>query len=155
MKQQIAYEEVLERLNAYILKHNMRHTPEREMVLEEICNLTQPFTADKLAEKCRPLRLSQGTVYNSLSLFVSARILHAFNREEGRTSTEYELTTGVKSHIRMVCTTCGRIAEIHDKAIEHIVQSRKYSNFTPGHYTMQIYGQCKVCRGKNTIGNSK
>ena len=148
MKNKLPYDTALGKLNAYIAANNMRHTTEREMVLNEICVMTQPFTAEQLAEHCRPLRLSQGTVYNSLALFVSARILHAFNRETGRTVTEYELAEEEKSHIQIVCTQCGRIAEAHDKAIEHIVASRKYSNFIPGHYSMRIYGQCKVCRKK-------
>lgn len=146
MKAQVPYESALEHLNAYIAEHNMRHTPEREMVLMEICEMPQPFTADKLTERCQKLRLSQGTVYNTLNLFVSARILHCFIRENGRAATEYELTTGSKSHIQIICNNCGRLAEVHDKAIEHIVASRKYSNFVPHLYTMRIYGQCKVCR---------
>lgn len=146
MKARLPYETALERLNAYIAEHNMRHTPEREMVLTEICDMPQPFKADKLTERCQKLRLSQGTVYNTLSLFVSARILHAFIRENGRAATEYELTVGEKSRIQMICTNCGRMVDLHDKAIEHIVNARKYNNFVPEHYTMRIYGQCKVCR---------
>lgn len=148
----LPYEAALEKLNAYIAENNMRHTPEREMVLMEICEMPQPFTTDQLTERCLPLRLSQGTVYNSLALFVSAQILHAFCRETGRTATEYELTTGDKSHIQVICTRCGRVMETSDKAIEHIVHSRKYSNFIPNHYSMRIYGQCKICRSrKNKI----
>jgi len=146
MKAGLSYEAALERLNAYIAQHNMRHTPEREMVLMEISEMTQPFTAEQLAQRCLKLRLSQATVYNTLNLLVSARILHAFNREAGRTATEYELMTSERSHIQIICTNCGRITEAHDKAIEHIVASRKYSNFLPSVYSMRIYGQCKACR---------
>lgn len=148
MKSSLSYQAALDRLNTYITANHMRHTPERKMVLMEICEMPQPFTADKLAERCAALRLSQGTIYNSLALFVSARILHAYNRENGRTSTEYEIIHGEKSQVQIICIKCGRMAEIHDKAIEHIIKSRKYSNFTPDHYTMHIYGECKVCRKK-------
>ncbi len=150
MKAELSYQAALERLNLFIAEHNKRHTPEREMVLMEISEMPQPFTAEQLAQRCLKLRLSQATVYNTLNLFVSARILHAFNREAGRTVTEYELMTGERSHIQIICTQCGRVTETHDKAIEHIVVSRKYSNFIPAHYSLRIYGQCKVCRRKKS-----
>jgi len=106
-KPKLPYEEALTKLNAYIESHNMRHTPEREMVLNEICDMQQPFTAEQLTERCKPLRLTQGTVYNSLNLFILARILHSYVREAGRSATLYELAVGVRSTVVMVCTRCG------------------------------------------------
>lgn len=147
MTNKLPYEEALRRLNDYIETHDMRHTPEREMVLNEICDMPQPFTADQLTERCKPLRLTQGTVYNTLKLFVVARILHSFIREAGRSATQYELAVGTKSSVFMVCTRCGRSVELRDKAaFEHIVAMRRYSNFVPESYSMRIYGHCKLCR---------
>lgn len=147
MKPKLPYEEALTRLNEYIESHNMRHTPEREMVLNEICDMPQPFTAEQLSERCKPLRLTRGTVYNSLKLFILARILHSFVRESGRSATQYELAVGARSSMMLVCTRCGRKVELRDKtAIEHIVAMRKYTNFVPESYTMHIYGHCKLCR---------
>ena len=152
-KPKLEFDEALNRLNAYIEEHHMRHTPEREMVLEEICKLPQPFTAERLYAVCKPLRLSQGTIYNSLSLFILARILHANSREHGRISTAYELTVGPKSRMQFVCIRCGRTVEFNDKAVAHIVRARKYTNFVPEYCTMVVYGQCKVCRRKQLIEN--
>jgi len=146
-KSRLPYEEALTKLNDYIESHNMRHTPEREMVLNEICDMQQPFTAEQLTERCKPLRLTQATVYNSLKLFIVARILHSFVRETGRSATQYELAVATRSTVMMVCTRCGRTVELRDKtAIDHIVAMRKYSNFVPENYSMRIYGHCKLCR---------
>ena len=146
MKNKLPYDTALGKLNAYIAANNMRHTTEREMVLNEICVMTQPFTAEQLAEHCRPLRLSQGTVYNSLALFVSARILYKLERTKGVISEQYKWALDAKDAMRIICTRCGREAHFTDKAIQQIVQNRKYANFVPAHFSLTIYGVCKTCR---------
>lgn len=140
------YEAALERLNAYIKDHNMRRSVVREMILEQVIALPQPFTAEQLAKVCAAERISVGSVYNVLSVFIDAQIIHAFQRQRGQNATEYELTTVVENCIQMICGRCKRATTIHDKAIEHLVATRKYSNFNPHHYTLFIYGECKHCR---------
>ena len=140
------YEAALERLNAYIKAHNMRRSVVREMILEQVVALPQPFTAEQLAKACAAERISVGSVYNVLSVFIDAQIIHAFQRQRGQNATEYELTTVVENCIQMICGKCKRATTIHDKAIEHLVANRKYSNFNPHHYTLFIYGECKHCR---------
>lgn len=135
-----------EQLDRYIAEHNMRPSKVRNMVLEQVCLLSQPFTADQLAKACEAERISIGTVYNTLSLFISAQILHATQRQRGRTATEYELVTGAHNRIQMICQRCGRVANLRDKAIENLIERRKYSNFNEQHFSLFVYGECKHCR---------
>lgn len=139
-------EAAVERLNRYIEEHEMRASQVRVMVLEQICLLPQPFTADQLAQACQAERISVGTVYNSLALFLKAEILHATNRQRGRSSTEYELITGFKNRMQIICQRCGRVSDIQDKAIDRLIHVRKYSNFNLQHYSLFVYGECKHCR---------
>ena len=140
------YEAALERLNAYIKAHNMRRSVVREMILEQVMALPQPFTAEQLVKACAAERISVGSVYNVLSVFIDAQLIHAIQRQRGQTATEYELTTVAQNCIQMICGKCRRATTIHDKAIEHLIATRKYSNFNPHHYTLFIYGECKHCR---------
>lgn len=142
------YKAALTRLNAYIGEHEMRVSRVREMVLEQVCLLPQPFTADRLAKACMAERISVGTVYNALDLFLSAQILHASKRQRGKAATEYELITSRQTRMQIICQRCGRVSEIHDKAIERLVQERKYSNFNASHFSVFVYGECKHCRRK-------
>ena len=142
------YDAALERLNEYIADHGMRHTPEREMVLMCVCQLPQPFTADELEQACQNDRISHGTIYNALELFITAQILHANNRQKGRHATEYELISGNKIRMQYICQECGRTVEMHDKAISRLIRERKYSNFELQHFSLYVYGQCKICRSK-------
>ena len=148
MTGQESYIAAQERLDTYVREHGMRPSKVRNMVLEQVCQLEQPFVADQLVEACKKERISVGTVYNALSLFLLAQILHAIDRQRGRTATEYELMTGSVIRMQILCGKCGRVADIHDKVIERMVKERKYSNFTMQHFSLFVYGECKICRRK-------
>lgn len=140
------YKAAVTKLNAYIEAHKMRVSQVREMVLKQVCLLPQPFNADQLTKACAAERISVGTVYNALDLFLSAQILHASERQRGRAATEYELITGHQTRMQIICQRCGRVSETRDKAIERLIQERKYSNFNASHFSIFIYGECKHCR---------
>lgn len=140
------YNNAVERLNGYLKANEMRPSVVRNAVLEQACYLPQPFTAKQLVEVCKEQRISIGTVYNSLNLFISAQILHATERQRGKTATEYELITGNQHRMQIICQKCGRVSDIQDRAIARLIQERKYSNFTLQHYSLFVYGECKVCR---------
>ena len=118
----------------------------RNAVLEQAFMLPQPFTADQLVEACQAQRISVGTVYNSLEIFVSAQILHSITRQRGQNATEYEWMVGDQTRMQVVCEKCGRVSDFHDKAIERLIQERRYSNFTIQHFSLYVYGECKLCR---------
>ena len=140
------YDSALNRLNAYIQQEKLRVSPVRKMVLERVCLLKQPFTAEQLIEACAEEHISDATIYNALTLFVTARILQATKRQRGQTATEYELTIGTHSRMQIVCTKCGRVTTIHDKALEQIVKEHKYYNFNFDRFSLFVYGECKHCR---------
>ena len=145
-----AYNSALERLNQYVLSHNKRPSKVRNEVLEQAFLLPQPFTADQLMEACKEQRISTGTVYNSLQLFVSAQILHSITRQRGQAATEYEWMIGGQTRMQIICQKCGRVSDFHDKAIERLIQERRYSNFVLQHFSLYVYGECKLCRKRNT-----
>lgn len=146
MKGQKTYEAALVKLNEYIGAHAMRRSTVREMVLEQACQLPPRFTAEQLTEACAAERISVGTVYNALELFIKAQIFHAIDRQRGKGATQYEVVPGKQTHMLIQCSRCGRITDIHDKAIDHLIRVRKYTNFEMQRYTLMIYGECKHCR---------
>lgn len=140
------YTNALERLNHYLKANDLRPSVVRTAVLEQACYLPQPFTAKQLVAVCQEQRISIGTVYNSLNLFISAQILHANERQRGKAATEYEVITGEHHRMEIICQKCGRVVDIQDKAIARLIKERKYSNFTLQHYSLFVYGECKICR---------
>jgi Fe2+ or Zn2+ uptake regulation protein len=146
VKGQKTYEAALVKLNEYISARNMRKSRVREMVLEQACMLPPLFTAEQLAKACAAERISVATVYNSLELFITAQILHAIDRQRGKSATQYEVIPGKQTYMQIQCSKCGRVSEIKDKAIDHLIRVRKYINFDMQRYTLLIYGECKHCR---------
>ena len=145
MKHQTA-NSALERLNQYIESNGLRPSVVRNCVLEQACLLPQPFTAAQLNEACKKQRISTGTVYNALDIFVSAQILHGINRQRGKNATEYELVNANSSYMQYICAKCGRTVNFKDKAISRLIRERNYSNFDLQHFSLIVYGECKICR---------
>lgn len=141
------YEHALRLLDAYIRENNLRHTLERENLLRMMAELNKPvFTFKDLDKKRQEAHISVPTLYNSLNLFVSARILYCMPRTQGVSQEQYKWTFESKNTLRMICTRCGREAAFRDKALEQIVQKRNYTNFVPANYALFVYGECKICR---------
>lgn len=135
------------RLDAYVKEHQMRHSQVRNIVLQQVCQLHQPFTAAQLEEVCKEERISTGTIYNVLNLLIEAQLVRIYDRGVGQTVTEYELITEVsRSHMQVICRKCGRRTFFYDKAIQRMVAERQYSNFNLQNYTLVVYGECKICR---------
>ena len=147
-----SYNAALERLCRYVREQEKRPSKVRNMVLAQVCQLAQPFTAEQLSKACEQDRISVGTVYNALTLFVDAGIVRAITRQRGKAATEYELITGSASRFLMICKKCGRTVELSDKAIARLIKERKYSNFNIQHFSLFVYGECKICR-KRSIKN--
>lgn len=141
------YEKALAVLDEYIRANNLRHTLERERLLKIIAELNKPiFTVHDIDAKRQEAHISVPTLYNSLGLFVSARILYKLERTQGVTSEQYKWALDAKNSMRVICTRCGREATFNDKALLQIVQNRKYANFVPAHFSLYVYGVCKTCR---------
>ena len=75
-----SYKAAQDRMDKFVREHEMRPSRVRNMVLEQVCALPQPFTAEQLREACVAERISVGTVYNALNLFLDAHLLHAYTR---------------------------------------------------------------------------
>ena len=140
------YKAALAMLDQYIYEHKFRHTPEREIVLQIICDLHQPFTPVQVVEKIAKENISQATVYNCINFFEQAGIIHLLQKRMTKSRSEWEIISDKRNHLQLICKKCGRISDFNDIAITNAVELRKYSNFTPKHFTIFVYGECKHCR---------
>lgn len=147
------YKAVMDTLNAYLLEHEMRMTPVRAIILNELCQLPQPFTESQLEEACRNERISRATIYNTLNLLMKIGALHTLERQRGRTVTEYEITKEEVNRMQIVCTKCGRVTEFHEKAIARLMKEKKFVNFNIRHFRLTVFGECKACvRSRKRLG---
>ena len=150
------YEQALVVLDKYIRDHNLRHTLEREQMLKIMAEINKPiFTIHDIDQKRKDAHISVPTMYNSLNLFVSARILYRLERTHGVQLEQYKWALDAKNSMRVICTRCGREASFTDKALLRIIQERKYANFIPAHFSLYVYGTCKTCRRLLIKGEDK
>lgn len=136
-----------ELLANYIVEHQLRHTPERYTILAKICEL-QRFTIDELRSKLTDITISRATVYNTLSLLEDARLIQKLDKEFGVRTTQYELVHASDSSVQVICQRCGRVSTVRDTTISRMLADKKWSNFVPHHFSLYVFGHCKVCRRK-------
>lgn len=141
------YKTAQEQLNGYVRTHDMRDSRVRNMVLESICSLRQPFTEAQLQEECMQKHIARATVYNTLNICLKAKLIRAYERSFGQKVREYELITSpLRTRMQICCRKCGRKAFFADKALMRMVEERTYINFEVQRFTLVVYGECKVCR---------
>ena len=150
-----SYSSALTQLNRYLHENEKRPSRVREMVLTQVFQLPQPFTAEQLVKACEEDHISVGTVYNSLNLFIDARLLRATVRQRGKSATEYELLIGATNKVQFICKKCGRTVEFSDQQIARSIKAHGYNNFVMQNYNLTVYGECKICRKKVIRAKSK
>lgn len=141
-----------EQLRAYLDEHHLRHTPERFAILNKICEL-QRFTIDELRNTLTELNISRATIYNTLSLLEDAQLIQKLDKEFGVRTAQYEMVHANESSVQIICQRCGRVSKVKDSTISRMLADKKWSNFMPNHFSLYLFGNCKVCRRK--LGNKK
>ena len=137
-------EEVREIFSKHLEEHNLRRTPERYAILEEIYSRTDHFDAEALYihMKNSNYRVSRATVYNTLELLVSCDLItkHQF----GKNLTQYEKSYGFKQHDHLICLECGKVVEFCDPRVQQIKTTMgDLLNFQIEHHSLNLYGHCK------------
>lgn len=147
MKVEDLYRLNKDRFDHYLVKHNKKHTIERETILQRACELPPPFTAEQLVNAVEKDHISQATVYNVLTLLRDAQIIHLSGNGDQQ-QRMYEVIGTNNNHLQIICTKCGRVTDFKDVAITNVLHNKRFNNFNLQHFSLFAYGECKVCRKK-------
>jgi Fur family ferric uptake transcriptional regulator len=138
-----AVEEAQARLTRHMREKGLKHTRQRDEILEAFFSVGGHTSIDDLLARVQTRMPGVGyaTVYRSMKLFVEAGVAHARNFRDGQTRFEPRLVD--EHHDHLICTDCGRIFEFEDPQIES-----RQSEIAAGYglrltsHRHEIYGSC-------------
>jgi len=146
-------DEVKRIFTSYLEMKNLRKTPERYAILDEIYHTKGHFDVDSLYSSMikKKHRISRATVYNTLDLLVECDLVskHQF----GKNLAQYEKAFGYRQHDHLICTDCHQVVEFCDPRIHNIQTTvGDLLQFKVMHHSLILYGSCSKtnCENKET-----
>ena len=133
--------------NSYLVTQDLKHSEQREEILDIFLNNEKHLTANELYGIVRNKYPSVGyaTIYRTLKLFCECGLCREFKLDDG--TTRYEHLYKHKHHDHLICTKCGRFVEVVDSDIERLQEKLfKQYDFYPQRHRMELYGICKKCK---------
>ena len=132
-------------LARYLEEHNLKHTKQREAILETFLEATGHVTGEQLYQAVREAHPNIGftTVYRTMKLLCDAGLANEHHFDDGITRYEIEH----EHHDHLVCTKCGKIIEFECQMIEttQLEIADRYE-FRVLRHRHELYGHCADCR---------
>ena len=132
-------------LARYLDDHNLRHTRQRDAILDVFLEAKGHITSEEIYQQVRERHPHIGftTVYRTMKLLCEAGLANERKFEDGVTRYEIEH----EHHDHLVCVRCGKIVEFECKMIESAQNeiAGRYG-FRVLRHRHELYGHCRSCR---------
>ena len=128
--------------------HSHRITSPRRAILSILTSEHGPFTAEELHGRMKKGECDLVTVYRCLTAMEEINVVRRCDFGDG--SYRYEFNTGEHHHHHIICRSCQSVRTIDlcvADSLERMARQLGYENVT---HTLEIFGICPKCQGKNT-----
>jgi len=132
-------------LTIYLDDNHLKHTKQREAILEVFLGTRGHINSEDLFRKVRELhpRIGYTTVYRTMKLLRDAGLAVERHFDDGATCYEIER----KHHDHLVCVRCGKIIEFESSMIEGAQDAiAKRYGFRLLRHRHELYGYCSDCQ---------
>jgi len=126
-----------------------RNTPQRRVILQELCQMkSHPTAAELYAVVRRRLpRVSLGTIYRNLEVLHEDGMIRKM--EFAGAETRFDGTLEQHYHVR--CTECGRIEDIYSlDSGQNPKQPSELAGFEVTGHRLEYFGVCPECRKRES-----
>jgi Fur family ferric uptake transcriptional regulator len=151
-------EEAQRKLSVYMRERGLKHTRQRDQILEVFFAAGGHVSIDDLLGQVQERMAGVGyaTVYRTMKLFAEAGVAHERHFDDGQ--SRYEPVIDDEHHDHLICTTCGTIFEFEDPIIEQRQADIAVAHgLRVEHHRHEIYGSCmapETC-SRRPLGNAR
>ena len=141
----MSHEVELKALSAYLEQNQLKHTKQRELILDVFLEAKRHITSEDLYQAVREEHPNIGytTVYRTMKLLVEAGLATERHFDDGITRYEIEQ----EHHDHLVCLKCGSIEEFECVLIEDTqLEIAARHDFQVLRHRHELYGHCRDCR---------
>lgn len=131
-------------LRDYLAATGRRATAERTMILDAAMSMPPHFRAEDLTQALEDSgrHVALSTVYYTLPVLVDAGLLERHNLDGD--TWRYEVP-GTPHH-HLLCLKCGKIRDMHDRALDTLLRTKRFTAFSPQTFSLTVTGICSTCR---------
>ncbi len=136
----------LQILDEFIKARGLRHTAQRETVLNTFLSVEGHVSVEELHRRVahNAREIGYTTVYRTMKLLLQLGLCRVVDFGDGVARFEHEY--GHEHHDHLICTECGVCIEVFNPRIERLQDSvARKAGFTPTSHTLKIYGICARC----------
>lgn len=134
-------------LTAALDSAGYRVTDARRAVVELIAQRNGHFTAADLIDAARTSRLDIGraTIFRALDLLLEVGVVERLDLPTGEHA--YVACEPAAHHHHVVCSSCGRSAEIDDAGLRTVVDDvARRTGYAVDTHRLELFGTCPACQ---------